>query len=651
MRRLSAIMFTDLAGFTAHTRRDEAGALALVEEQDRLFRSVLTAHRGRRVKSTGDGLLVEFPNALAAVECAVELQRAAHERNRREPSAPLRVRIGLHLGDVERKGGDILGDAVNVASRIEPLAEPGGVCLTAQVYDQVHHRVPYQIERAGAQRVKGLADPVDVYRVRLPWLDGEAPVPGGPVERLAVLPLANISPDPKDDYFADGLTEELIAVLSQIPTLRVIARTSIGQYRGAAKPAGQIGRELGVGSLLEGSVRKAGDQLRITLQLVDARTEEPRWAQRFDRRLDDVFAIQEEISQRVAEALRVRLAPAQEERPPVHATANTEAYTHYLRGRYFWNRSSSEWLPKALQEFARAAELDPGYGAAYAGLADTYLLQGRRGDVPPKEAYPKAVENALRALELEPDLAEPHAALGSIRQEYEWRWRDSEAEFRQALGLNPSYATARAWYALFLGHVGRFDEAVAQAKKAQELDPLSPRIHAGAAEEYIFARQFEGAVGAAERALEIDPAYGAGYAYRAQARVEQGLFDEAIADLERAGKYLGAQACMGRLGHALARAGRTEEARRMADELVRLSPPAGSANPFLAPSPYASLDVGLVHLGLADIPKCLDWLERARDERVPEVVHFTCEPIYDPLQREPRFRAIVESIGLGGPGS
>ena len=265
-------MFTDLAGFTPLAQADEAGALRLLKEQEKMIRPILETHRGRKVKSMGDGLLIEFLNALDTVECGVDLQRQAHERNAREGAQPLQLRVGIHLGDVQQRGTDIFGDAVNIASRIEPLAEPGGVCLSDPVYVQVRNKVPYQLEKLGPKSLKGVREPIDVYRIVLPWAKEEAPAPGPSPPRLAVLPLVNISPDPRDDYFAAPLTEELITVLSQIRGLRVISRTSVNQNKGTTKPLALIGSELGADSVLEGSVRKAGDRLRIAVQLIDTRT-------------------------------------------------------------------------------------------------------------------------------------------------------------------------------------------------------------------------------------------------------------------------------------------------------------------------------------------------------------------------------------------
>jgi len=650
-RRLAAVMFTDMVGFTGLSQRNEPLALRLRGEQQAIVRSQLSAHHGREIKTLGDGFLVEFPSIIEAVRCAVRIQSDISQRNRGTDEADeLRLRIGIHVGDVVVEGGDILGDAVNLAARIEASAGPGEVLISGEAADQVANKLPYRLEKLPAMALRNVLSPVTLYRVG--FESGATPAEGRPGTgqdraRIAILPFANISQDPQDEYFADGLTDELIGVVSRIPGVSVISRTSIMRYKDATKPVGEVGRELRVGNVLEGTVRKAGNRVRISAQLIDVRRDQSLWSKKFDRELSDVFAIQEEVAAQVAQALQPRLTPPADGASGVHRTLSSEAYACYLRGRFFWNRGTKEWLLRALEQFKSAQDLDPSYGPAYAGAADAHLLLGRRGDVPPRDAYPKAVDSALRALQLEPTLAEPHAALGSIRQEYEWKWTESEAEFKQATRLNPSYATAHSWYALFLGHVGRFDESLAEASLAQDLDPLAHRIHAGAAEEFIFARQYDQAIRAAERALELEPTFGSAHAYIAEALVEQGSPDRAVQEFENAGRLLGAQAWMGRLGHAQALAGRGDEAKRTIETLLEGVPAAPSPNPFLAPSPYTSLDLGLVYLGLGDLDSAMDWLERARDERVPEVVHFGAEPIYDPVQKEPRFRAILSSIGLG----
>jgi adenylate cyclase len=271
----------------------------------------------------GDGFLAEFDSALRAVQCAIDIHQHLHDRNSQPGITPIQLRIGIHLGDVEQRGSDIFGDAVNVASRIEPVATPGGLCISGQVFDQVRNKIPNRLEKLPPTALKGLEVPIDIYRVVLPWTVPESPSRDSGPTRLAVLPFANISPDPKDEYFADGLTEEMITVLSQLRELRVIARTSVTPYKSTSKGVAQIGTELGVDSVLEGSVRKAGDELRITVQLIDVATQEHTWASTYDRKLEKVFAVQAEIAREVAEALKVGLRAAEqsrlESRPPVRA--------------------------------------------------------------------------------------------------------------------------------------------------------------------------------------------------------------------------------------------------------------------------------------------------------------------------------------------
>ena len=285
--------------------------------------------------------------------------------------------------------------------------------------------------------------------------------------RIAVLPFSNISPDQKDEYFADGVTDELISTLSKIRELNVISRTSVLQYKASgtgSKSVGEIGRELSVGAILEGSVRKFGNRVRITIQLIDAETDQHIWSETFDKELEDIFAIQSEIAVKVADALRLRLLEVDRRHVAEESTKDSEAYVYYLKGRFFWNKRTTEWLYRGIEQFRIAIEKDPSFAIAYSGLADCYAILGRRGDMAPSVAYPKAKECALKALELDDRLAEPHATLGAILSEYECRWKDAEKEFQRAIEINPSYAMAHNYYCLYLGHVGRSAEGIVEAK-------------------------------------------------------------------------------------------------------------------------------------------------------------------------------------------
>ncbi len=354
-------MFTDLVGYTALAQRNESLSLAIVEEQRNLIRPILVRHDGREIKTMGDSFLVEFPNALDAVRCAYDIQRGVREFNISMPEErKIHLRIGVHLGDVVESSGDISGDAVNLASRIEPLANDGGVCLTREVYNQVHNKVELRMESIGTRTLKNVNFPMEVFRIAMPW---ESDAAGSPVEldrrRVAVLPLKNMSPDPDDEYFADGMTEELITSLSGVRQLTVIARTSVMKYKGSQKGASDVGKELNVGSLIEGSVRKAGNRVRITTQLIDTVTEGHIWAKNYDRQLEDVFAIQSEIAEQVAGELRVRLLEPERRAIEKKSTENTQAYTLFLQGMRLVDEVEEAPLLNALETFRGGTRQGP----------------------------------------------------------------------------------------------------------------------------------------------------------------------------------------------------------------------------------------------------------------------------------------------------
>jgi adenylate cyclase len=374
-RRLAAIMFTDIVGYTSLSQKNEAYALRLLEEHRKLIRPSFPKHNGREIKTIGDAFLVEFASALEAVRCAFDIQQLLNELNVNRPEERrIQLCIGIHLGDVVRSKNDVHGDAVNVASRIEPLASPGGISITEQVYHQIKNKFEFPFVSLGKRNLKNVQDPVEVYRAVLPWETQARDEPNPEKRRIAVMPFTNISPDPRDEYFADGMTEELISTLSKIGELKVISRTSVMRYKGTSKNVGEIARELKMGSVLEGSARKAADDLRITAQLIDAESDEHLWSQDYDRRLENVFAIQKEIAQRVAETLKIQLLSSEMKEIGKKPTENTQAYELYLKGRFLWNKRSKEGVFEVMKLFREAIDIDPNYARAYSGLADAYSI-------------------------------------------------------------------------------------------------------------------------------------------------------------------------------------------------------------------------------------------------------------------------------------
>ncbi|HEX6268864.1 MAG TPA: adenylate/guanylate cyclase domain-containing protein [Anaerolineales bacterium] len=638
-RRLAVLMFTDMVGYTAIAQRDEALAMELLEEQRRLVRGYVARHRGREVDSIGDGFLVEFTSALEAVRCAVEIQSALREANEKRPAEKrIWIRIGIHLGDVIYNGTQVAGDAVNIASRIEPLAPPGGVCVTAQVHASVLNKFEGTFESLGRPELKNVATPIEVFRI-----SGYGQAVSGisstrstlPKERVAVLPLANISQDPADEYFADGMTEELISSVSRTKGLRVIARTSVMRYKGAGKSIAEIGRELNVGSVLDGSVRKAGHRIRISVQFIDTSNEEPQWSQVYDREIEDILDIQSDIAQKVAEALREHVLGSAPQSKEGRATSNPEAYINYLRGRQFWNKRTEASLKRAIGFFEDALKIDKRYAKAYTGLADSYATLALLEFMAPHEAYPKAKEAVAKALALDVQLAEAHTSLGLIRFQYDWDWMGAEQELREAISINPSYAPAHHFFADYLKAMGRFDEALAEIEKAQELDPLSLAINTGVGHVLYLSRQYDKAIEQYKRAVDLDPNFMMTHVWFGRPYLEKGMFAEAISELETAVKLSDESTlALAMLGHGLASAGRRQEAIQILDKLMDRS------RSQYVPSYW----IAVIYNGLRDREQVIAWMQKAFDERSSWLVWTNVEPRFAWLRDDPDIASLLNEM-------
>jgi TolB-like protein/class 3 adenylate cyclase/Tfp pilus assembly protein PilF len=635
-RRLAAVMFTDIVGYSSLTQKNERLALELLEEHRKIIRPIVTRHNGREIKTMGDAFLIEFGSALEGTECAIDIQKSFHDHNQRSiVERHIHLRIGIHLGDVLQRQSDVLGDAVNIASRIEPLAEADGICISEQVFDQVRNKVDCPIVKLGPRQFKNIDYPIDVYRI-LCHENHETAEVGLDKKRIAVLPFLNISPDPNDAYFADGLTEELIARLSTISGLKVIARTSVMRFRGTAKGVGEIGNELRAGTILEGSVRKATNRLRVTAQLIDASSEEHLWVQSYDRQLEDIFAIQTEVAQNVTDALKTQMLGVEREHIAKRSTGDIGAYTFYLKGRYYWNERSRDSLTKAIKYFEEAIRRDPGFALAYAGLADSYVVLVDHGHLPRSEGFPKAKEAARKALELDGTVAEAHTSLGNILS-CEWDWLGAEEEFAKALSGNPNYATAHHWYSIHLGTLGRLDEGIRELKIAEELDPLSPMIHAYAGIVYFCARKYDIALAELDKALELDPNFVPAHANRVDVYLAKSMFEEALTQLERVLPFFEPLSAhmKAEVGSVYAASGRTEEAKRILRECEE-----ASAHERAEDVNQGAL--ALIHLKLGNKDRALEWLEKAFEARTITPFLVKLSPHFDEISSDPRFEELLK---------
>lgn len=636
-RRLAAIMFTDMVGFTALAQADEAVALDVLQRHNRLLRPLFTKFRGREVKTVGDAFLVEFESALDAVRCAVEVQGVLHEYNLSATEQwRIRIRIGIHIGDVVETNGDVLGDAVNIASRIQQLAPPEGVCVTQQVFDQIQNKLARPLIKLPAAELKNVSVPIGVYKVVPPWETVSPAERLGPPTQgrhLAVLPLSNISPDPRDEYFADGLTEELISTLSQVQDLSVIARTSVAPYKSAPKSVSQVGAELGVDTILEGSVRKAGNRVRITLQLINVATQAHIWANTYNREVDDVFAVQADIAERTANSLRLELSKSGGATGERKSAPASGAYDLYLKGLVAGMREGGEGTTEAVGYFERATQLDPGFAEAYAAWANLYVVAA--GDtLPMREVMPRARALAAKALELDPDSSEAHAALGNIAFQFDHNWSLAEAEFRRALDINPSNVTAQRFLGSVLLALGRFEESKEAVKRVIRLDPAGfGNVQLAMIE--LLSGSSDAAIEQIQQLIRSRPASVSlhillGICYATAGRREDAMRE---ADFPLTGATE-----VERFDHALLNAlvGSPEAARSVAAEAER-----GEAKSYTSATHLA-----LLYGAMGERAKALDLLEQ--DYREGDRVLWTVfrGPWFDSMREDPRFIALLREYGL-----
>src|SRR3989441_10117265 len=640
-RRLAAIMFTDMVGYTALGQRDESLSLALVEEQRRFLRPIFKRHNGKEIKSMGDAFLVEFSNALDAVRCAYDAQRTSREFNISQPSDQrIKLRIGLHLGDVVESEGDISGDAVNIASRIQSLAEDGGICVTRQVYDQVQSKFDLPIKTLGSMPLKNVSAPIEVYKMVLPWEKEQKNITAQlETSRVAVLPFANMSPDPNDSYFADGITEEIISTLSGVSGLNVISRTSVMGYKGTTKRVKEIGGELEAGSVLEGSFRKAGNRIRVTAQLIDVGDDRHVWAHSYDGNLDDVFGVQTDIAKQVSDALRVKILAPEINRIDRKPTESTKAYTLYLRGRYHLNRRSIDDIKKAEEYFDEAVREDQEFALGYVGLADCNELLSFNWHIEAETRHEKARTMIAKALEIDRDLAEAHTTRALILLD-EFDLRGSEEEFMKAIELKPSYATAHQWYFHQLLPELRWDEALTQIEKALELDPLSQIINLNHAGYFTAKRDYAKALELNKKAVELDPGYALAHFELAGVYGRMRMFNDMRREfMTGVGLVQASYPQVAKLTDAMIAylEDDKEKVRRLMPELeAHIGEPLSSD---------ALLMAGLCFF-LVENDKGFEWLEKSYSRRESSLLSIAVDEMFDAVRADPRYQNLLERLGL-----
>ena len=454
---------------------------------------------------------------------------------------------------------------------------------------------------------------------------------------IAVLPFADLSPHKDQEYFCDGMAEELINALTKIEKLQVASRTSAFQFKEKGYDIHEIGKKLKVKSVLEGSVRKAGNRLRITAQLINVEDGYHLWSEKYDRDLEDIFAIQDEISLAIIDKLKVKLLREEKAKLIKRHTDNLEAYNLYLKGLYFWNRRHEGDLKRAIDYFQQAIKKDPLYAFPYIGIADTFNLLGHFGFLPPGEAFPKAKAAAKKALEIDDTLGEAHTSLGWISTMYDWDWLSAENEYKLAIKLNPNYATAHEWYALFLAGMERFDEAIAEMKRAQALDPLSLMINAVAGVAFYFARQYDKAIEQYQKTIEMNPSFSFAHLWLGMAYLEKAKYEEAVASLQKGAAAGGDMTyALGYLGMGYGLSGQKDEAIKILDKLKKIS-----KEKYVSPS-----HIGFIYFGLGEKSQFFKYFNKACSEREPQCFYSKAIPHFDGLRSDPRFKALLKKMNL-----
>jgi TolB-like protein/DNA-binding winged helix-turn-helix (wHTH) protein/Tfp pilus assembly protein PilF len=551
-------------------------------------------------------------------------------------------KIRLTLGDdpsEPRFLQTIVGKGYRFVGPITVIGSPAAVAATTAVVPD--EETPLSRPHAGLRwKLAALAAVfvlagAAVFAFR--YFDWTPRFPRRPVHSIAVLPLKNLSGDAADEYFADGMTDELITNLAKISALRVTSYTSVSKYKTTSKPLPQIAQELQVDGIVEGSVLRSGDQVRITAQLIYAPRDQHLWAEEYQRYVRDVLYLQHEVARDIAEQVRVTLTANERSRLATAGAVDPAAYESYLRGRSFWNQRSEASLLKAIEQFNKAIEIDAGYAPAYSGLADCYTTLGYLSYLDPVDAFPRARDAATKALELDPSLAEAHTSLAYYNLYHAWNWRAAENEFKKAIELNPNYATAHDWYSYYLTAMGRFDDALKEVKRAHELDPLSVIISTDIGFNYYYRHNYDEAINQLRTTLSVSPKFPLAHLWLGRAYQQKKMYSEAIDEFNETDAALpGWVVTIAGMGHAYGEWGHPAEAKEV---LMRLNKMAREKYV----TPYG---VALVYAGLGDKDQAFAWLNKAVAGRSHWLVWLNLDPRWDQIRSDPRFADLAKRVGL-----
>jgi len=636
-RQLAAIMFTDIVGYTALMGSDEQKAFEILQKNRDLQKPIIEEMNGRWIKELGDGVMASFNTVSDAVKAAIRIQEECNS------AKEFQLRIGIHLGEVLFEHEDVFGDGVNIAARIQAIARPGGIYVSEPVYKNVANKKDIGTKFIKEESLKNVKEGVRIYEVftgtpgSLSDEISQADITEIPQKSVAVIPFVNMSNDPEQEYFSEGMAEEVINSLAHLKDLKVAARTSSFHFKDKNIDLKEVGEKLKVKTVLEGSIRKQGNMIRVTAQLINVEDGFHLWSEKYDRQLDDIFAIQDEIALSITEKLKVSLLNGDREQIKKTYTQDTDAYQLYLQGRYFWRQRSQESLETSIHYFQKAIDKDPNYALAWVGLADSYNLLAEYGSGKRAEAAPRAKAAVMKALEIDDQLAEAHVSYASLLMFDDWDWINSEKEFKKGVDKNPNYATARHWYAERLMYVGNFDKALEEISIAADLDPVSPAILKDKGMILYYNRQYDKAIQWAKAALELQSDFPAGHRLLYLCYEGKKMFDEAIKENERWGELIGNPNKTAMfLARLYADSGRQEEAKKIVEGL--------SASEIKDLNDYRA--IALVYTALGEIDKALELLEKSYNAHELAFCTIRIDPKLDPLRFDPRFEELIKRMNF-----
>ncbi|MBK9332578.1 MAG: tetratricopeptide repeat protein [Ignavibacteria bacterium] len=639
MRQLAAIMFSDMTGYTALMQQNEQSAREKRRRLKEVLENTVTVYSGKILQYYGDGALSIFNSAIDGVNCAVKIQQTLQQ----EPKVD--VRIGIHTGDISIEDESIFGDGVNLASRIESLAVPGSVFISEKVFDEIKNQENISAREMGYFELKNVLKPVRIFALDnnglvVPARDELKGKTKQPFNRLAVLPFVNMSADPENEYFSDGITEELLNAFTKVDGLQVTSRTSAFAFKGKNSDIREIGIQLNVDRILEGSVRKAGNRVRITAQLINTSDGYHVWSENFDRDITDIFEVQDEISSIIVNKCRENLSAKEHEEKILKApTQNLEAYTLYLKGLHFYNKITPKNVKKAIEFFENAITLEPAYAQAYAMAAQAYAFLGATGQMQPGEAFAVVHKYSDKAIHLDSSLSEGYTAKGSAYLLYDWKWKEAFESLSKAIELNPAATDAHQLLSFYYLITGRKNEAVDIMKKALKADPLSPIVNKALTDAYMITGRTDDALKQAESLLDMHPQMRIamelkGWCIGAKGDWKKALeiFEEVHRSVKHPLKGLAPMAC------AYAKLGEREKALECIRKIEQWQAE--------EPGVVVDADLAMIWISLGETDKAFHHLFQCVEKRMGPIAIIIDHPNFKVPADDPRYKVIKEKLNL-----